>query len=60
MNISFGIPISKTLLSIGAKIIQTETELVLKSRNVIPKRLEESGFEFEFSNIEETFKDLLL
>lgn len=60
IGIPFGIPISKTLLTIGAKIIQTETELVLKSRNVIPKRLEENGFEFEFSDIDKTFKDLLL
>ena len=59
IGIPFGIPISETLLTIGAKIIQTETELVLKSRNVIPKRLEENGFEFEFSDLDKTFKDLL-
>ncbi|MFD2907334.1 TIGR01777 family oxidoreductase [Flavobacterium ardleyense] len=59
IGIPFGIPISETLLTIGATIIQTETELVLKSRNVIPKRLEENGFEFEFSDLDKTFKDLL-
>lgn len=59
IGIPFGIPISESLLTFGAKIIQTETELVLKSRNVIPKRLEENGFEFEFSDIDKTFKDLL-
>jgi uncharacterized protein (TIGR01777 family) len=60
IGIPFGIPISETLLTIGAKIIQTETELVLKSRNVVPKRLEENGFKFEFTDLDKTFKDLLL
>jgi len=56
VGIPFGIPVSKTLLQIGAKIIQTEPELVLKSRNVIPKRLTENGFVFEYHDLEEAFK----
>lgn len=59
IGIPFGLPISKSMLELGAKIIKTETELVLKSRNVIPKRLTENGFEFEFSDLEKTFKNLL-
>ena len=59
MKIPFGFPTPKLLLKIGAKIIGTETELVLKSRNVIPKRLQENGFTFKFETLEETFKDLL-
>mgnify|MGYP006200049771 CR=1 FL=1 len=59
IGIPFGLPISKSLLEFGAKIIKTETELVLKSRNVIPKRLIENGFEFEFGDLEKTFKNLL-
>lgn len=55
----FGIPISTTLLEIGSFFIQTETELVLKSRNVIPKRLLENGFQFKFKNIDDTLKNLL-
>ncbi len=58
LNIPFGIPIPEFLLKIGAKIIGTETELVLKSRNVIPKRLLETGFKFEYSQINEAFKNL--
>ncbi len=54
----FGIPIGKKLLEIGAKIIGTETELVLKSRNVIPARLAESGFEFQYGNLEKALKNL--
>lgn len=55
----FGIPINKFFLEIGSFIIRTETELVLKSRNVIPKRLLENGFQFKFGNIDNAFKDLL-
>ena len=59
VGISFGLPISKSLINFGAKIIKTEPELVLKSRNVIPKKLLENGFTFEFSDIEKTFNNLI-
>jgi len=59
IGIPFGLPIPKSFLEFGAKIIKTETELVLKSRNVIPKRLTENGFEFEFADLDKTFKNLL-
>ena len=48
----FGIPQPKWLLELGAKMIGTETELLLKSRNVIPERLMEMGFEFEFEKVD--------
>ena len=57
-NIPFGIPIGTLLLKLGAKIIGTETELVLKSRNVIPERLQENGFKFIYSNLEKAFSKL--
>jgi len=60
VRIPFGIPVSKSMLKIGAKIIQTEPELVLKSRNVIPKRLTENGFTFEYHDLDKAFKSLLL
>jgi len=59
IGIPFGLPISKSLLEFGARIINTETELILKSRNVIPKRLTENGFEFEFSDLDKALKNLL-
>ena len=58
LKMSIGIPSPKPILKIGAKIIGTETELVLKSRNVIPERLQENGFEFEFDTLEKAFKNL--
>ncbi|WP_163407868.1 TIGR01777 family oxidoreductase [Flavobacterium ajazii] len=59
VGFSFGIPLNNFLLEIGSFFIRTETELVLKSRNVIPKRLLEKGFEFKFGEIEGTFKNLI-
>ena len=38
-----GIPLGKGILEFGSAIIGTETELVLKSRNVIPERLQKAG-----------------
>jgi len=55
----FGIPMNKFFLEIGSFFIRTETELVLKSRNVIPKRLLENEFQFKFGNIDDAFKNLL-
>lgn len=58
LKVPFGFPISKMMLEFGAKIIGTETELVLKSRNVVPKRLVENGFEFHFGELDNAFKHL--
>lgn len=57
-NIPFGIPIGSLLLKIGAKLIGTETELVLKSRNVIPRRLQENGFKFIYGDLEKAISRL--
>lgn len=58
LGVPTGIPISEKLLKFGAKMIGTETELVLKSRNVIPKRLTENGFTFEFGELKKALEDL--
>jgi uncharacterized protein (TIGR01777 family) len=57
-NMPFGLPVGKTLLTLGAAIIGTETELVLKSRNVIPARLQQQGFTFTYPVINQAFKAL--
>lgn len=59
LNIPFGIPSPKPILEIGAFLIRTETELLLKNRNVIPERLQRAGFEFEFSKLNQALKELL-
>ena len=54
-----GMPSPAWLLAIGAWLIGTETELILKSRWVLPKRMLESGFSFIFPEIEPAVKDIL-
>jgi uncharacterized protein (TIGR01777 family) len=44
----FGLPASKWMLEFGAIFLRTETELILKSRRVVPTRLLDYGFRFEF------------
>lgn len=59
MNIKFGLPSPKLLLKIGAVIIGTETELILKSRWVIPEQLMSAGFIFEHPTIDEAIDTIL-
>lgn len=58
LKIPFGIPQSESILKLGAKLIGTETELILKSRNVIPKRLVNNNFQFKYNTINEAIKNL--
>ncbi len=59
MKVPFGLPASKWMLEIGAMFIKTETELVLKSRWVLPDRLVREGYSFKFKTIDETLQNLL-
>jgi uncharacterized protein (TIGR01777 family) len=43
-----GLPAPGPLLELGAMFMGTETELILKSRRVVPGRLLRAGFEFQF------------
>jgi uncharacterized protein (TIGR01777 family) len=43
-----GLPAARWMLEIGTLFLRTETELVLKSRRVIPGRLADAGFQFQF------------
>ena len=55
----FGFPAPKWLLKFGARIIKTETELILKSRFIQPEKLIESGFEFSYPTIDSAMKNLV-
>jgi NAD dependent epimerase/dehydratase family enzyme len=44
-----GLPATRWMLEFGAWALQSETELILKSRRVVPTRLLESGFAFEYA-----------
>ncbi len=53
-----GLPATRWMLEIGAIFLRTETELILKSRRVVPGKLLESGFDFEFPDWSEAARDL--
>jgi uncharacterized protein (TIGR01777 family) len=57
-GVGFGLPAAKWMLEIGAVFLRTETELILKSRRVIPTRLLQSGFTFQFPTWAEAAEDL--
>ena len=54
-----GLPAPQWLLEIGAIVIGTETELILKSRWVKPKRLLDAGFTFQYEKAEHAIHDIL-
>jgi uncharacterized protein len=54
----FGLPAMGWMLEIGALAMQTETELVLKSRRVVPGRLLADGFQFRHPTWPEAARDL--
>jgi uncharacterized protein len=54
-----GLAAPRWMLGIGAALLRTETELVLKSRRVLPRRLLDSGFEFHFPNWRGACQDLV-
>ena len=46
-GIRVGLPATRWMLEIGAWAMRTDTELVLKSRRVVPGRLMNAGFSFD-------------
>lgn len=54
-----GLPAPNWLLEIGTFLLRTESELVLKSRRVVPGRLTDAGFEFRFPDWHEAARDLV-
>lgn len=56
-GVKFGLPASRWMLEIGAVFMGTETELILKSRNVIPGRLLDQGFHFSHPVLEKLIPD---
>jgi uncharacterized protein len=58
LKMPFGIDSPVWLLELASIFIQTETELLLKSRNVYPKRLLEHGFRFDFPTLDLALKEL--
>jgi len=57
-GVKFGFPAPAFLVELGTWAMRTESELVLKSRRVVPTRLLDSGFEFAFPSWELAAKNL--
>lgn len=53
-----GLPAFGWMLEIGAIFLRTETELILKSRRVVPERLLAAGFTFRYPTWPEAAKEL--
>jgi hypothetical protein len=59
LGVRIGLPSPTWLLEIGAAVIRTETELVLKSRWVIPGRLLDSGYTFTYPSLQPALEEIL-
>jgi uncharacterized protein (TIGR01777 family) len=57
-GVPFGLPATEWMLEVGAWVLRTETELVIKSRRVVPGRLLAEGFEFEHPQVESAIREL--
>jgi uncharacterized protein (TIGR01777 family) len=58
-GVKIGLPATAWMLEVGALFMRTETELVLKSRRVVPGRLLDAGFRFDFPEWQDAVRDLL-
>jgi uncharacterized protein (TIGR01777 family) len=54
-----GLPASEWMIEIGTMLMRTESELVLKSRRVVPGRLLRAGFEFKLAEWPGAARDLV-
>lgn len=59
MKRRIGLPAPGWMLGMGAVFIGTETELILKSRWVIPERLENAGFIFKYNRLDKALNQIL-
>jgi hypothetical protein len=55
-----GLPASAWMVKLGAVVLRTDAELVLKSRRVVPGRLVAGGFEFDFPEWPAAARDLVM
>jgi uncharacterized protein (TIGR01777 family) len=57
-GVRVGLPATAWMLEIGSFFLRTETELVIKSRRVVPKRLQDAGFEFRYPTLDLAIDEL--
>lgn len=59
VGVKIGLPASQWMLEVGVLFMQTETELLLKSRYVVPARLLQSGFTFQYPSVRSALHAIL-
>lgn len=59
LHVPIGLPAPSWLLELGAIIIRTETELILKSRWVLPQRLLQAGFVFTYPSLQPALEEII-
>lgn len=57
LGVRIGVPMPRWMLELGAIGMRTETELILKSRWVLPEKLTTAGFEFRYPSLEEAIRE---
>ncbi len=57
-GLRIGLPATAWMLEVGALFLRTETELILKSRRVVPGRLLQQGFSFRYPTWSEAAHNL--
>lgn len=56
LKMPVGLPAMKWMIEVGAFFMRTEPELVLKSRRLVPERLLQEGFEFQYKSLEKALR----
>jgi uncharacterized protein (TIGR01777 family) len=59
VGMPIGLPATEWMLEVGAVFLRTETELILKSRRVVPGRLLAAGFQFQFAEMGAALRNLV-
>ncbi|WP_233265445.1 DUF1731 domain-containing protein [Leifsonia sp. AG29] len=59
LGVRIGLPAHRWMLEVGSAAIRTETELVLKSRWVLPERLLDAGYRFAYPDLEGALAQVL-
>lgn len=59
LGVPFGLPAPRPLLELGTALIRSETELVLKSRWVVPEKLLAAGYEFEYPDLAPALEEIV-
>jgi uncharacterized protein (TIGR01777 family) len=58
-GVRVGLPATRWMAELGAFVLRTDTELLLKSRRVVPGRLLGAGFGFDFPQWPDAARDLV-